>query len=412
MSQPIKTIKEFIDWIEQREKRSLLYRGLADAEWKVESSAYRRIKKSEGEVPPRVFQNYIERLLNLASLQGFKRRGGDELSDLELLAELQHNGAATCLVDFTSNALIALWFACREERGEEGKVVAIATENPDDFSDVSYEDLEKPVKEFLNQDKLWKWNPSSLSNRIVAQGSVFVFGAGVIEKERWLYEEIKVDANSKGKIREILKEKFGLSEESLFSDFTGFAQSNAHDKPYSDYTAEDYLSVGLAFHQRGDLEKAIDAYDKALQRNSQYASAYYNLGVAKHVLGDNQEAISNLELAIKLNPEDAEAYNQRGIAEYNLKDYQVAIADFGRAIDINPQYAEAFYNRGVAESVLGEYQRAVDDLNRAIKLNPQDADFYYQSGLAKRALGDEAGAEEDFDKAKELDPSLEPPESS
>ena len=216
----IRTVKGYIDWLKQVQGRSVLYRGLADAAWEVESSAYRRIKRSEGEAPPRVFQNYIEQLLNRAGLQGFKRRRGEELSELELLAKLQHNGAATCLIDFTENALVALWFACQEESGKPGKVVAMETAESEDFSIVTYENLQDPIKEFLNQDKLWEWTPSNLGNRIVAQGSFFVFGEGKIEERR--YEEIRINRNSKQKIREELKEKFGISEESLFSDFTGF----------------------------------------------------------------------------------------------------------------------------------------------------------------------------------------------
>lgn len=246
----IRTVKGFIDWLEEMKGRFVLYRGLEDANWEVESSGYRRIKPEDGEVPPRVFQNYIQRLLDQADLQGFKKRGGEELSELELLAELQHNGAATCLIDFTSNALVALWFACQEEQKKPGKVVAMATDNPTDFS--SIEDakiLNKSIKDFLNKGKLWKWKPRDFNNRIVAQGSVFVFGEGKVEKRR--YEEIKINRDSKQKIQEELKEKFGISEESLFSDFSGFAQSNAHDKPYS-YTAEDQFSLALMFQQRED----------------------------------------------------------------------------------------------------------------------------------------------------------------
>ena len=249
----IRTIKGFIDWLDEVKGRFVLYRGLEDADWDVESSGYRRIKSVDGEVPPRIFQNYVQRLLDRADLLGFKRRGGIELSELELLAELQHNGAATCLIDFTSNALVALWFACRERPGnlgKPGKVVAMATDNPKDFSAIEDSKiLNKSIRDFLKQDKLWKWKPSDFNNRIVAQGSVFVFGEGKIEKRR--YEEIRINRDSKQKIREELKEKFGISEGSLFSDFTGFAQSNAHDRPYS-YTAEDQFSLALMFQQRED----------------------------------------------------------------------------------------------------------------------------------------------------------------
>ena len=160
----------------------VLFRGLANADWEVESSAYRRIRNSEAmsseTLPAIAFQNYVYRLLDEASLQGFREHQGRSLTDLELLAELQHYGAATCLIDFTTSALIALWFACQEEERKIGKVIALATDSIDRFSSIRYEDLNRPISEFLNQGKLWKWEPSGLNSRIVAQQSVFVFGEG------------------------------------------------------------------------------------------------------------------------------------------------------------------------------------------------------------------------------------------
>ena len=137
MSEPIKSVEEFIAWTKQLDGQLLLYRGLADADWEVESSAYRRIRVSQEEPLPVTFQNYIEQLLNTSGLQGFRYQHDRKLSDLELLAELQHYGAATCLIDFTENALIALWFACREELHKDGKVVAMATDDLDKFSTVN-----------------------------------------------------------------------------------------------------------------------------------------------------------------------------------------------------------------------------------------------------------------------------------
>ena len=106
MTDPITTIEEFIDWTTQLQGGLFLYRGLPDADWEVESSAYRRVCKSEkilsATLPAITFQNYIDYLLDEAGLLGFRERQDRKFSDLELLAELQHYGAATCLIDFTT----------------------------------------------------------------------------------------------------------------------------------------------------------------------------------------------------------------------------------------------------------------------------------------------------------------------
>jgi hypothetical protein len=44
------------------------------------------------------------------------------LFKLKLLLELQHYGAATGLVDFSRDFLIALWFAAHDNKGKNGKV--------------------------------------------------------------------------------------------------------------------------------------------------------------------------------------------------------------------------------------------------------------------------------------------------
>ncbi len=404
MDKLVKNIEEFIAWTKKLDGRLLLYRGLANSDWEVESSAHRRIKESQGASPPPiVFQNYIARLLESAGLQGFRERQDKRLSDLELMAELQHYGAATCLIDFTTNALIALWFACEEKSDKAGKVVAMETSNPQKFSEIGYEDLKhKTIKEFLNTGKLWKWSPSSLNNRIVAQQSVFVFGEGNIGES--YYEEIEIDSGSKQSIKETLEKLYGIKEQQLFNDFAGFALCNAHDKPYNEFTAKDFFYLGVTFQQQGKYKKAIDYYDKAIEHNPKSADAYYNRGIAKRALGDYKAAIADYDKAIEYNPKSVDAYYSRGIAKRALGDYKAAIADYDKAIEHNPKSADAYYNRGTVKYALGDYKAAIADYDKVIEYNPKSADAYYYRGTAKGKLGDYEGAISDCNKAIEHNP--------
>ena len=404
MTAPIKTVEEFIAWTKELPGGMILYRGLANADWEVESSAYRRIRNSENfsSVPAVIFQNYIDQMLDDASLQGFRERQDRSLSDLELLAELQHFGAATCLIDFTSSALIALFFACQEETGKAGKVVAMATDDIRAFSTISYEVLKKPVKEFLNQGRLWKWEPSGLNNRIVAQQSVFVFGEGRIEESQ--YKEITIVAADKKVIIETLEKSFGIRGQQLFNDLAGFAHHNAHDHPYIKFKAEDFLLIGQMFHQRGEYQQAIEYYGRALEIDSELTMAYYGRGTAKDTLSDHLGAIADLDIAIERNPQNAAAHYNRANAKFALGDRQGAIADYDTAINLNPHFAGPYYRRGNARYSSGEYLGAIADYDMVISLNPQDGATYYNRGLAKHALGDYLGAIADCDTAISLNP--------
>ncbi len=401
----VESVEGFTEWIKDLEGGLFLYRGLADHKWEVETSARRRLRESRDEtstdVTPREFQSYIIDLLQRARRRGFGLRDGVEIPDLYLLAELQHYGAATCLIDFTVNPLIALWFACGE-KNKSGKVVAIKTDDPDEFSEPSYEDTNnKKIQDFLNEKKLCKWEPSDRNNRIIAQQSIFVFGRKRIEKSN--YKEIQISREYKAAILEDLKQ-FGITEDTLFRDFPGFSFSNFHNKPYAVKSAKDYFDSGRAAQQRGEYKKAVEDYDEAIVLNPKYAIARYNRGNTHLVLNNYQDAIEDYAAALELNPKYAEAYNNRGVAKNNLKDHQSAIEDYSKAMEFNPQHANTYNNRGNAKNSLGDYQGAIEDCVKAIELDPQCASAYNNRGNAKYFLEDYQGAIEDCTKAIELDP--------
>jgi FRG domain len=68
-------------------------------------------------------RTYHRYLLNEARLRGFDHHEGVKLCDLELLALLQHYGAATHLLDITRDVTTALWFAS-EDPETTGVVIA------------------------------------------------------------------------------------------------------------------------------------------------------------------------------------------------------------------------------------------------------------------------------------------------
>ena len=403
MADAITNIDEFIAWIRQLTGRLIVYRGLADVSWEVSASAYRRMTESLKEPPsPILLENYIKQLLNDAGIRGLRRVQDRRYSDLELLSELQHHGAATCLIDFTTNPLVALWFACREKPVQPGKVIAMATEDVDLFSTVTFSDLEKSVEEFLHGRNLWKWEPSQVINRILTQQSVFVFGRGKIADT--YYEEIIIESNSKLEIRNELREIFGINEQHLFSDFTGFALSNAPDRPYIDDTLDYYLSLGLEFSQRNEFQDAIDICNQAIALYPENSYIYFIRGTARCGLGDYQAGITDYDKAIEINPRYSIAYNNRGNAKGKLGNHQAGITDFDKAIEINPRFINAYNNRGIAKITLGNYQDAISDFDKAIEIDPQHVESLYNRGLAKYESGNNMEATLDYDKVIEINP--------
>ena len=87
-----------------------LWRGQADAAHGLEPGMHTRVRNTPGvplnEYSVRVATN---QLLELARANGLDRVEDLRLPDMALLAHLQHNGAATPLLDVTVDPLVAMW---------------------------------------------------------------------------------------------------------------------------------------------------------------------------------------------------------------------------------------------------------------------------------------------------------------
>ena len=113
------SIVEYLKHVEEIKKQwsypVLAFRGQKNEDWSLESAAERRLKKnanSEDRVADDRFIEYHRDLINKCKLKNYDEREGKQLHELDILADLRHHGGAVCLIDFTRNAFVALWFAC------------------------------------------------------------------------------------------------------------------------------------------------------------------------------------------------------------------------------------------------------------------------------------------------------------
>ena len=409
----IKSIADFMEWVDKHGGGNMLYRGLSDSEYSVDSSLLRRLKiNSSNTIPRDQFKKAVQRLLDEAEMRGHRQRNGNALRDLELLAELQHYGAATCLIDFTKMPLVALWFACQSESPKNGKVVAVDSGNGERFIRIQPDTLDKTIDNLLPPqedesgkpvNKFWVWDPHHQNNRITAQRSVFVFGDAPEVPTGDDGNICIVEKEAKAKIIRGLRQH-GVSEESLFCDFDGFARLNAHDKPYPHLSAKDYFDLGQENATAEKYESAIAYYNIALQGANPHKPAYFHRGISKLLIEDYQGAADDFTEAIKLDDKNAEAYIYRGATNGILKQYANAEADFSRAIEINPQHAEAHYYRGNAKGCMGQYQAAIADYDEAEKRELRSAELYFYRGNVKARLGDHTAAIADYDKTIAINP--------
>jgi tetratricopeptide (TPR) repeat protein len=138
---------------------------------------------------------------------------------------------------------------------------------------------------------------------------------------------------------------------------------------------------GMAFEEKGEMDKALEAYRKVLNVDpgqSELASRVAALLIQQE---DFPQAIDVLKDAIKANPTDAEPYHQLAFiyAKY-LKKTDQAVDYANRAIALNPRDIEAYQRLCEIELAAGQEQKALDALERATKSRSDDASFWTRLG--------------------------------
>ena len=123
-------------------------------------------------------------------------------------------------------------------------------------------------------------------------------------------------------------------------------------------SSEDFDMLGISYYEKGEYDKAIESFNKALKLDMKNTRAYINRGNAYDDKGEYLKAIDDYSQAIKLDPKEEKTYFNRGIAYYKNGYYNKAIDDYTEAIKLNPAYANAYTNLGYAYKEKGMMGKA------------------------------------------------------
>ena len=407
----------------------LAYRGQEDHSWELVSSAERRLKKGRfgaNDVPNEAFVRYHEDILNECRLSKFDQFDVEQLKDLELLAALQHYRAATCLIDFTRSALIALWFAC-ENSSVDGRVFVVDTGDSRRFREITSDDIdehsisdilrfetrttgrERPsdytginlIGQLEHGPSFWRWSPGKLNERIPAQHSMFVFGP--VSSERPSTQEIVIQADYKEQIRQELRDVHDITEESLFPDFAGFAYTHRHDAAYTDNSESDHLRIGTELAQRGDYSQAIHHFNAAIDIEPNNWRSHLERGDALYECNEFSRAIEDYSRAIELDRDDSSKRSKRGMAYGKQGDFDDALEDINRALDFDPNDAGNYLVRATLFLQVGDVPSAMQDIRKFFEMEPEVAGAYLTLASAHEQLGDSRSVIEALCKAIKID---------
>ena len=355
-----------------------IYRGESKCHKKVSSNLYREY---ETDIEAENFDIAVVQDEILREAKEYTH----QTDEFEILTELQHYGGKTNLIDFTTDYLVALFFACDGNHDEPGRVILLKNQSE------TYEVVK----------------PSRTIARAGIQKGIFVQApGGVVEPDI----VVCIPADLKGDMLEYLRKHHDISTKTIYNDLQGFIENrrthkSAYTEFYKGFTCKErWESTRDPVEKQKWYDKAIAHYTEAVDLNPEHVNAYNNRGATYGKMGDWARVLQDCNTAINLDPEGSYAYINRGVAYRKLGDFDRAIQDFNKAIELNPEYAEGYNNRGNAYTDKGEFDRAIQDYDRTIQLKPTDTEGYNNRGTAYYHKGDFDTAIQDYNTAIELNP--------
>ena len=251
-----------------------IFRGEPECYEKVSSTLYRKLETAK------VLH------LNVEDVQRSELEAAKNYTDLtdefEILVQLQHFDGKTNLIDFTTDYLIALFFAANGSHNKDGRVIL--------------EDKSGVIADWVREPK--NLDPET---RPAEQKSIFVRPPeGFFQPTK----QVVIPKSLKHTLLDYLEKEHDISHKQVYRDLHGFISSQ--DLRWKFYEG---LGKSIDSRTRGDMAE-----------NTEESGRCY------------QEAVDYSSKAIQEMPYLSEGYNSRGFAYFCKNDFDDAIDDYTSAI--------------------------------------------------------------------------------
>ena len=200
-----------------------------------------------------------------------------------------------------------------------------------------------------------------------------------------------------------MKDVFDVQEEiarniaqALRITLTPQEENGIGNKPTENAEAYDYLLRGRNYRRMGNLEFAMQMYERAIELDPDFALSYAGMahvcGLLVEARGSNQEFIDKgiraAERAVALKPELPEALAACARMRYAEKHYDEAIRWARKAIEKKPDCDDAYGSLGRALYESDRFKEAAELADRALAAAGDDYNVYIPYQLALTKVGD------------------------
>ena len=109
-------------------------------------------------------------------------------------------------------------------------------------------------------------------------------------------------------------------------------------------SAVTYNNLGIANLYLDRYEEGLYNAENAIQENPNFAPAWATKGLALQGQGEYDSALEAFDQAVNLDSQNPYLWNNRGVCLYHMGQEELALASFNRALQIDPNYTPAVDN--------------------------------------------------------------------
>ncbi len=218
----INSIEDYLQGIEKYAPRTI-YRGVAKTSYGLVARVGRDRENLDEDEMQRIEKDIIGDFKRMCiPYLSTEYLGREPHNDFEWMALAQHHGVPTRLLDWTSNLLVALFFAVEKHQDENGLVYAINGE----FSQIELGTSKSPWE----LQRMHLYSPRHISQRVRAQSSLFTVQKHPNRRydmgSKTIYK-VNIPAHLKDEFAHRLR-SFGIAYNNLFPNLDGIGKELNH----------------------------------------------------------------------------------------------------------------------------------------------------------------------------------------
>jgi tetratricopeptide (TPR) repeat protein len=313
--------------------------------------------------------------------------------------------------------LLALLFAfssCKEEKIKEGKTTFATT--GDEVIDALTSSIEKdPLNKDLRYQRAQKYYEKEMYNECIEDLRVAITADSLKPEYYHLLADAFMDnqvSTRSLKTMEIAANLFPdriptllkLSEtQVILQQYDAAIMTINNIIKIDPNNAEAYFMLGIALRDKGEIKRAITAFQTATEMDAKLIDAWISLGNI-YEANKNPKAEEYYKTAINIDPKNP--YSQHALAYYyqNTDRIQQAIDIYKSLHVISPEFTSAYLNCGILYMEKDSLEKAYEEFNIMVGIDPKDFMAYLYRGKVNFALKKYENALADLRSSLNLNP--------